>query len=295
MSLVKYTAFIKVVELGSVTAAAKEMGYSQPGISHMLNSLELELGFPLMIRSKDSIKLTKEGEAIIECCKQVIHCENNLQETASLINNLAFGKIRIGALHSTLINFVPLIIGEFTNFYSEIDISLQEKLFPETHSDLINGNIDLAFTCCPVQNMEYDFIPLFEDTIGIILPINHPLTSYNKIPLTALDGCDFIAGSENYDDIFDVIMSTNLFKPGAIYSVDSDTASIAMVAAKMGAYAISKLQKNSLPENVVFKEFQENCSRKIGIAVKPIKKSQPVISKFIDVAKSVTEKFLSTY
>ena len=40
MNLIKYQAFIKVVEMKSITKAAQSMGYSQPGISHMLDSLK---------------------------------------------------------------------------------------------------------------------------------------------------------------------------------------------------------------------------------------------------------------
>ena len=42
--MIKHKAFIRVVELGSLTKAAKELGYSQPGISYMLNTLEEEMG-----------------------------------------------------------------------------------------------------------------------------------------------------------------------------------------------------------------------------------------------------------
>lgn len=51
MSLKKYEAFSKTVELGSLTNAADALGYTQSGISHMLNSLEDELGFTLLYRS----------------------------------------------------------------------------------------------------------------------------------------------------------------------------------------------------------------------------------------------------
>ena len=53
--MIKHKAFIRVVELGSLTKAAKELGYSQPGISYMLNTLEEEMGFPLLRRTRDAI------------------------------------------------------------------------------------------------------------------------------------------------------------------------------------------------------------------------------------------------
>ena len=78
MSLTKYRAFIKVVELGSLTKAAKQLGYSQPGISHMIDSLEAEMGFPLLIRNKDSIVPTESGKKILYYCHQIIKNEDSL-------------------------------------------------------------------------------------------------------------------------------------------------------------------------------------------------------------------------
>ena len=51
MNIRKYEAFVKAVELGSLSKAAEQLGYTQSGISHMMQSLEDEVGFPLMVRT----------------------------------------------------------------------------------------------------------------------------------------------------------------------------------------------------------------------------------------------------
>ena len=60
--MIKYKAFIKIVECGNFTRAAKELGYSQPGISHMIDALEKEFGFSLLLRNKDTITPTENGQ-----------------------------------------------------------------------------------------------------------------------------------------------------------------------------------------------------------------------------------------
>ena len=52
MSILKYSAFLKAVEYGSLTKALEALVYTQPGISHMISSLEKRWGFPLLIRGK---------------------------------------------------------------------------------------------------------------------------------------------------------------------------------------------------------------------------------------------------
>ena len=46
MNIRKCEAFVRAVELGSLSKAAEELGYTQSGISHMMQSLEEEVGFP---------------------------------------------------------------------------------------------------------------------------------------------------------------------------------------------------------------------------------------------------------
>ena len=48
----KYAAFIAAAEEGNMTAAAQKLGYTQSGVSHLVHTLEQELGVQLLIRSK---------------------------------------------------------------------------------------------------------------------------------------------------------------------------------------------------------------------------------------------------
>ena len=55
MNIRKYEAYVRAVELGSLSKAAEELGYTQSGISHMRQSLEDGGGFPLMVRTSSGI------------------------------------------------------------------------------------------------------------------------------------------------------------------------------------------------------------------------------------------------
>ena len=65
MSLKKYEAFVRTVELGSLTKAAQSLGSTQSRISHILNDLEEEYGFRLMHRSRCCIVLTVSGRLLL--------------------------------------------------------------------------------------------------------------------------------------------------------------------------------------------------------------------------------------
>ena len=58
----KYEAFLRIVERGKFAQAAEDLGYTQSALSQMVASLEAELGFKLLERSRLGSRLTVEGE-----------------------------------------------------------------------------------------------------------------------------------------------------------------------------------------------------------------------------------------
>lgn len=62
----KLEALLMAVDLGSFTKAAEVLGYTQSGLTHMMNSLEKEVGFTLLERRRSGVRLTEEGERIAQ-------------------------------------------------------------------------------------------------------------------------------------------------------------------------------------------------------------------------------------
>lgn len=61
----KYDAFLTVARLGNFKAAAEELGYTQAGISYLVNALEKELGLTLFLREYGGVHLTTEGREVL--------------------------------------------------------------------------------------------------------------------------------------------------------------------------------------------------------------------------------------
>ncbi|MBP3622591.1 MAG: LysR family transcriptional regulator, partial [Oscillospiraceae bacterium] len=62
MDAKKVQALLAAVDLGSLTSAASELGYTQSGLTHMMNSLETELGLTLLLRGKSGVRLSPAGQ-----------------------------------------------------------------------------------------------------------------------------------------------------------------------------------------------------------------------------------------
>ena len=72
MSLKKYEAFVRTVELGSLTKAAEAMGSTQSRISHVLSALEEEYGFVLLRRNRSGVRLTEAGEMVLPKMQEIL-------------------------------------------------------------------------------------------------------------------------------------------------------------------------------------------------------------------------------
>lgn len=284
MASIKYRAFIKVAELGSFTAAAKAMGYSQPGLHHMLASLEKELGFPLLIRSKDSITCTEEGKKALYFCYQIVKNEDYLKETAASIQGLLFGSVRVGAYNSLLAQFVPDVICRFSEVYSNISIYINEYSYSQFHDVLPKQAIDLGFMNESVPE-RFEFIPLFDDPAVLIMSDKHPFASYDVIPVNLLNGCSFLTQSPGFDDILEIVYRKKLFTPKSHIYVASDVATYRLVAQNVGVSIISKLQTYNLPDGVLAKPLDVRPCRHLGIAIRSSKYCTPAVKEFIRVAK----------
>lgn len=283
--MIKYYAFVKVVELGCISKAATTLGYSQPGLSHILRSFEKDLGFPLLVRSNDLIKPTENGKKILNYCYQLIETENNLKETVASINGILTGTIRIGAPNSLLVGFVPDLINKFTAIYPNVELFIRENTLLETQKNLRNGSIDIAFLTDAVSGT-FKFYPLFQDRICLAIHKDHSLSAYEKISASLLSECDFIMQMQDWNDIANIVLKNQNFTPKIKHHSASDAASFAMVANNMGVYIISKLQECLLPKNVVIKEFEEDFHRTVGICIKSIKGATPIHKEFIKLAQN---------
>ena len=60
----RYAVFVKAVECGSFTRAARELNYTQSAVSQMVRTLEEELSATLVVRSKGGVRLTADGEVL---------------------------------------------------------------------------------------------------------------------------------------------------------------------------------------------------------------------------------------
>ena len=113
MDAKKLEILMTAVDLGSFSRASEVVGYTQSGLTHLVNSLEREIGFPLIIRSYNGIALTEEGRELMPAIRQFLQANANLENQIQTITEKQTETIRIAAYASIAMFWMPEILYRF--------------------------------------------------------------------------------------------------------------------------------------------------------------------------------------
>lgn len=101
MEINKYLLFADIAETKNFTKSGDNMGYTQPGVSHILKSMENEIGFPLFIRTRQGIELTSNAQTILPIIRRMLAINEQLEQTIASLNGLEIGHLSIASFAST--------------------------------------------------------------------------------------------------------------------------------------------------------------------------------------------------
>lgn len=146
MNIRKYEAYVRAVELGSLSKAAEQLGYTQSGMSHMMQSLEEEVGFPLMVRTSTGILPNSEGELLLPIIRQLLNTNESLEQHIAKIKGADTGRIRIAAYPSVATYWLPEIIRDFQKDYPNVEIQITEMGSGAIEEIMANRQAELAST-----------------------------------------------------------------------------------------------------------------------------------------------------
>lgn len=238
----RYIALQKVVETGSFTKAAEELGYTQSSVSQMIASLEKELSFKLLIRSRHGVRLTEEGSAIYPSIERAIFQYRAMREKAEEITGLDVGTIRVGTYSSITCHWLPKLIAGFQKKYPNVRFIFHQgdyKLIPEwIHS----GAIDFGFLS-PKAAQDLETVMIKSGEFLAVLPEKHPLANRKRIPISALAGEPYILmeeGEETYNEALDAFKTAGV-EPNIRYTLHDDYAIMTMVEEGLGVSLLAEL------------------------------------------------------
>lgn len=133
--------FVSVIESGSISAAAEQVGQTPSAISRTLSRLEAKLETTLINRTTRRMDLTEEGKYFLEQARQILAQMEDLEERLSLRHQTPAGRLRINAASPFMLHSVVPYIAEFRQRYPDIQLELNSN---DLIIDLLEQSTDVA-------------------------------------------------------------------------------------------------------------------------------------------------------
>lgn len=282
MDSTKCEAFLAAAEHGSLTIAAEIMGYTQPGITRIIHSLENECGFPLLARTPKGVQLTENGKSLLPYFREIVRAQKSMEELCGDISGMRKGTLTIGSYFSISSMMLPSIFKLFRQSYPHIYLKLREGTSADLSRWLSEKTIDCLLGQKPGEDFAFDWIPVFEDEMVVWLPENHPRAHDRSFPIEELNREPFIISHPDNDTDVDRLLARNHIHPHISLSTIDTYTSWKMVEAGLGISLDQSLLSRGWKGKVVTLPFDPPQKITLGIAVPSLKEISPSTRKFID-------------
>lgn len=191
--------FEAVVRIGSFAGAARELGYTQPGVSQQMKALERDLKTTLFAREGRGLKLSEQGEVLASRVGEILAELRATEERIAAVTRLKEARVRVCAFPSANATLVPAAISRLRSRQLGIEIELFEAEPPESLLGLETGEYDIVVAFRYDDQQETDdpqltSIPLLQEPMMLMLSDDHPLARRKQIELSELKDERWVAG-----------------------------------------------------------------------------------------------------
>lgn len=197
--------FHAVYTHGSISAAARALGVSQPSVSKTLHHAEDNLGFPLFQLVRGRLTPTDEAHALMREAGDVFDRLASLQQTARNLSNAGGGHIRLGIVPSLALDVVPQAMARFRSEWPRVTFEVHTHHHDDLVRSLIERETDLAIAYTPPPHPRLSRTVLAEGELVVLFPTGTFGTVGPRLPLDLLGDRDLI-GVAATGPIGDVLM-----------------------------------------------------------------------------------------
>lgn len=277
MTLLTYQVFKTVADIGSFHKAADILGLTPSAISHTISSMESELGFSVLTRSKTGISLTNYGEHLLPYVNAVLNSDESLKQVIAEFNGLKQGKVKIGVFSSVCTNWLPDILDSFSREYPGVQIEVFQGTYDDVSYWIKNGVVDLGFLSVSSAK-DIPIEPLYRDPLLCVLPKGtYKPGSKDYIEIEEMRGHQFVTQRECTDADIQNFLKENSLSIQSNYHVVDDLSTIALVASGLGICLMPELVMNDIPYEVDCYPVRPAACRIIGLAAQNLEFMAPAV------------------
>jgi len=261
----KLEILMTAADLGSFTKASEVVGYTQSGLTHMMDALEREVGFPLLQRNHNGIQLSEQGAMLMPAIREFLQANANLENQIRAIASRKNEVIRVAAYSSIAMHWMPELLYRFKRICPDINVDLRMvdhalepfELLEKGETDLILASRQ-HYSCC-------EWSALYDDRMYAILPRDYPLNGRESFPAEEFSGQEFLMPYGRFDiDVKDVLEPLGVKLNAKVSRVDDETV-IRMVGRGLGVSMMTELMIRGRTDDVLCVPVAPAAWRELGM------------------------------
>jgi DNA-binding transcriptional LysR family regulator len=164
-TLEELTAFTVVVDTGSITAAAAQLGQTTSGVSRALGRLEEKLATTLLQRTTRRIELTEEGQTFLAQARKILAAVDDAEEQMAVRREKPAGRLRVNAAVPYMLHVVVPLVAEFQARFPAIQLELNSS---DEIIDLLEHRTDIAIRIGTLQDSTLHARPLGTNGLRVL-------------------------------------------------------------------------------------------------------------------------------
>ena len=277
----KLRALVETVRCGSISGAARELDYSQSGVSRMIADLEREWGVTLLERGRRGVRLTADAKLIMPFVEALCEDERRLAERVREVVGMEAGSLVIGTFSSVATHVLPDAIGRFQARHPGIEYELRMGDYSEIESWVADGRVDLGVI--PLRTFRTPGIPyppqepreglarevVLEDELMAVVPRGHRLAARGSIALADLCEEPFILLERGSDNEISPLFERAGLSPQARFSTWDDYAIMSMVESGLGLSILPGLILTRCPYAIEKRPLEPAVHRELAAVYRP--------------------------
>ncbi|WP_406383341.1 LysR family transcriptional regulator [Streptomyces sp. NBC_01618] len=239
-----------VAATGSFSAAARELGCTQPAVSQQMKALEASAGTTLLIRTGREMRLTQAGEALVRHASGILAGLVAAEEEVAAIAGLRAGRVRLVSFPSGSSTLVPGALAALRAAHPGTRVSLVEAEPPRSVEMLREGDCDIALAFrYGASGTEWDDLvvrPLLTDRLIGLVPEGHRLAGSDAVAVAELAEESWIAGCTRCRRQLVEVCEESGFTPRIDFATDDYPAVVGLVGAGLGVAVLPELAIESV-------------------------------------------------
>jgi DNA-binding transcriptional LysR family regulator len=286
----------EVIDLGSFSAAADALSYSQSAVSQAIATLEGELGATLIERDRRGVRPTAAGAALAAHAEGILARMDDAEAEVAAIAGGRGGRLRIASFPTAGATLMPEAVARFRAAHPGVEVSLAEGESEEIAPRLRAGDFEIVilFEFAGVGERLGAGMRRFElldDPLHLALPAEHPLNRRKKLRLEDLREEAWIQTSAASPCARHVVRSCHAagFEPRVSFESDDYQTVQGLVAAGVGVALIPLLALSTVRHDIRIRSLDPRSPvRKVFAATPRAAAVTPAVATMLDVLREIS-------